>query len=107
MSRAVWRKRRPRRSSRGDELRPRAFRGELSAHFGLTRECFLSSLADIERQLLDELRRGVELVAFDAQIDEFGDKLVDFVKTANDEVTRSIAEVVRTALCARRGRRGA
>ncbi len=39
--------------------------------------------------------------AFDKQIDEFGDKLVDFVRTANEEMTRSIAEVVRTAREAR------
>jgi ribosome biogenesis GTPase A len=39
--------------------------------------------------------------AFEKQIDEFGDKLVEFVKTANEEVTRSIAEVVRTARTAR------
>ncbi|MFK7985737.1 MAG: dynamin family protein [Sandaracinaceae bacterium] len=39
--------------------------------------------------------------AFEAQIDEFGDKLVEFVKTANEEMTRSIAEVVRTARTAR------
>ncbi len=39
--------------------------------------------------------------AFDKQIDEFGDKLVEFVRTANEEVTRSIAEVVRTAREAR------
>jgi small GTP-binding protein len=38
---------------------------------------------------------------FDKQIDEFGDKLVDFVRTANEEMTRSIAEVVRTAREAR------
>jgi len=39
--------------------------------------------------------------AFDAQIDQFGDKLVEFVRTANEEVSRSIAEVVRTARTAR------
>lgn len=39
--------------------------------------------------------------AFEAQIDQFGDKLVEFVRTANEEVTRSIAEVVRTARTAR------
>jgi len=39
--------------------------------------------------------------AFDAQIDGFGDKLVEFVRSANEEVTRSIAEVVRTARTAR------
>lgn len=39
--------------------------------------------------------------AFDQQIDAFGDKLVDFVRNANEEVTRSIAEVVRAARSAR------
>jgi polyhydroxyalkanoate synthesis regulator phasin len=35
--------------------------------------------------------------AFEQQIDEFGDKLVDFVKNASEELTRSMAEVVRHA----------
>ncbi|MBX3249677.1 MAG: dynamin family protein [Myxococcales bacterium] len=35
--------------------------------------------------------------AFDARIDEVGDKLLHFVSAANAEVTRSIAELVRTA----------
>lgn len=35
--------------------------------------------------------------AFDQQIDTFGDKLVDFVRVANEELSRSIAEVVRAA----------
>jgi tRNA U34 5-carboxymethylaminomethyl modifying GTPase MnmE/TrmE len=39
--------------------------------------------------------------AFEKSIDEFGDKLVEFVKNANEEVTRSIAEVVRHARDAR------
>ena len=39
--------------------------------------------------------------AFDAQIDQFGDKFVEFVRTANEEVTRSIAEVVRAVREAR------
>ncbi|MBX3274308.1 MAG: dynamin family protein [Sandaracinaceae bacterium] len=39
--------------------------------------------------------------AFDKQIDEFGDKLVEFVRAANEETTRSIAEVVRAARTAR------
>ena len=39
--------------------------------------------------------------AFEKQIDEFGDKLVEFVRTANEEMTLSIAEVVRTAREAR------
>lgn len=39
--------------------------------------------------------------AFEKQIDGFGDKLVEFVRTANEEMTRSIAEVVRTAREAR------
>jgi small GTP-binding protein len=39
--------------------------------------------------------------AFDKEIDLFGDRLVEFVRTANEEMTRSIAEVVRTAREAR------
>ena len=39
--------------------------------------------------------------AFEAQIDTFGDKLVEFVKSANEDVTRAVAEVVRTAREAR------
>ncbi|MCA9608036.1 MAG: hypothetical protein KC619_20650, partial [Myxococcales bacterium] len=39
--------------------------------------------------------------AFEKQIDEFGDKLVEFVRAANEETTRSIAEVVRAARHAR------
>ncbi len=39
--------------------------------------------------------------AFCKQIDELGDKLVDFVRTASEEMTRSIAEVVRHAKSAR------
>ncbi|MCB9592045.1 MAG: dynamin family protein [Sandaracinaceae bacterium] len=39
--------------------------------------------------------------AFEKQIDGFGDKLVEFVRTANEETTRSIAEVVRAARSAR------
>ncbi|MGF1466556.1 MAG: dynamin family protein [Sandaracinaceae bacterium] len=40
--------------------------------------------------------------AFEDQIDRFGDKLVEFVRTATEEVTRSIAEVVGQARTARR-----
>jgi GTPase SAR1 family protein len=39
--------------------------------------------------------------AFDTQIDGFGDRLAMFVRTANEDMTRSIAEVVRTAREAR------
>ncbi len=39
--------------------------------------------------------------AFEAQIDEFGDKLVEFVRSANEDMTRAIAEVVRAARAAR------
>jgi hypothetical protein len=39
--------------------------------------------------------------AFCKQIDELGDKLIDFVRTASEEMTRSIAEVVRHARDAR------
>ena len=38
---------------------------------------------------------------FDAKIDEFGEKLVAFVASANEELSRSIAELVRTARDAR------
>lgn len=40
-------------------------------------------------------------LAFEKQIDDFGDKLVDFVKNASEEMTRSLAEVVRQARNAR------
>lgn len=39
--------------------------------------------------------------AFDVRIDEFADRLVAFVQDANEEMTRSIAELVRTAREAR------
>jgi ribosome biogenesis GTPase A len=39
--------------------------------------------------------------AFERQIDDFGDKLVDFVKGASEELTRSMAEVVRHARTAK------
>lgn len=35
--------------------------------------------------------------AFDERIDQFGEKLIDFVAAANEEMTRSIAELVRAA----------
>lgn len=39
--------------------------------------------------------------AFDKRIDEFGEKLIEFVTAANDEMTKSIAELVRAAREAR------
>lgn len=62
---------------------------------------------EMRKRAMEEAPEAVKLAAakladaFDAQIDEFGDKLVEFVKTANEEVSRSIAEVVRTARSAR------
>ncbi len=38
----------------------------------------------------------------DARIDEFGDRLAHFVTTASDELTRSVAEVLRAASVAKR-----
>ena len=43
---------------------------------------------------------GAGATAFEQQIDEFGDKLVDFVKNASEELTQSMAEVVRHAKAA-------
>lgn len=40
--------------------------------------------------------------AFDARIDEFGEKLIAFVTAASEEMSRSIAELVRAARDARR-----
>lgn len=63
--------------------------------------------AEMKKRAMEEAPQAVREAAtkladaFDAQIDEFGDKLVEFVRTANEEVTRSIAEVVRAAREAR------
>lgn len=63
--------------------------------------------AEMKKRAMEEAPKAVKEAAakladaFDAQIDQFGDKLVEFVRTANEEVTRSIAEVVRTAREAR------
>ncbi|MEM9068140.1 MAG: dynamin family protein [Myxococcota bacterium] len=45
--------------------------------------------------------------AFDTRIDEFGEKLIEFVTAANEETSRSIAELVRTAREARQDGAGA
>lgn len=39
--------------------------------------------------------------AFDARIDEFGEKLIEFVAAANQEMSRSVAELVRAARTAK------
>ncbi len=62
---------------------------------------------EMKKRAMEEAPEAVRLAAgkladaFDKQIDEFGDKLVEFVRTANEESTRSIAEVVRAAQHAR------
>jgi hypothetical protein len=66
---------------------------------------FLRGRADreLKKRAMEEAPKAVEEAArsladaFCKQIDELGDKLVDFVKTASEEMTRSIAEVVRHA----------
>ncbi|MDQ3032826.1 MAG: dynamin family protein [Myxococcota bacterium] len=56
---------------------------------------------DLKRRATEEapqavLKAASDLAdAFEKSIDEFGDKLVEFVKSANEELSRSIAEVVR------------
>lgn len=56
---------------------------------------------DLKRRATEEAPQAVLKAAgdladaFEKSIDEFGDKLVEFVKSANEELTRSIAEVVR------------
>ena len=58
---------------------------------------------ETKKRALEEAPAAIEkaakelATAFERQIDEFGDKLVDFVKGASEEVTRSMAEVVRHA----------
>jgi small GTP-binding protein len=58
---------------------------------------------DLKKRAMEEAPQAVEkaaadlAAAFEQQIDEFGDKLVDFVKNASEELTRSMAEVVRHA----------
>ncbi len=62
---------------------------------------------EMKKRAMEEAPEAVRLAAgklaeaFDKQIDEFGDKLVEFVRAANEETTRSIAEVVRAARTAR------
>lgn len=59
--------------------------------------------AQMKQRAIEEAPEAVRTAAaklaeaFEKQIDEFGDKLVEFVRTANEEMTRSIAEVVRAA----------
>jgi GTPase SAR1 family protein len=58
---------------------------------------------ELKKRAMEEAPAAVEKAAaelasaFEQQIDEFGDKLVDFVKNASEELTRSMAEVVRHA----------
>ena len=62
---------------------------------------------ETKKRALEEAPAAIEkaagelAAAFERQIDEFGDKLVDFVKGASEELTRSMAEVVRHARSAR------
>lgn len=62
---------------------------------------------ETKKRALEEAPAAIEAaskalaIAFEKQIDEFGDKLVDFVKSASEEVTRSMAEVVRHASAAK------
>jgi ribosome biogenesis GTPase A len=61
---------------------------------------------DLKKRAIEEAPQAVEkaagdlATAFEQQIDEFGDKLVDFVKNASEELTQSMAEVVRHAKAA-------
>jgi small GTP-binding protein len=61
----------------------------------------------IKERALDEAPKVVREAAakladaFDARIDEFGDKLVEFVAQVNEEMTRSLADVIRAAREAR------
>ncbi len=63
---------------------------------------------DLKKRASEEAPEAVKKAAaelsaaFEKQIDEFGDKLIDFVRGANEELTRSLAEVVRTARDARK-----
>jgi small GTP-binding protein len=58
---------------------------------------------ELKKRAMEEAPAAVEKAAlelagaFEQQIDEFGDKLVDFVRNASEELTRSMAEVVRHA----------
>ena len=62
---------------------------------------------ETKKRALEEAPAAIEKAAkelgtaFERQIDEFGDKLVDFVKGATEEMTRSMAEVVRHASLAK------
>ena len=62
---------------------------------------------ETKKRALEEAPAAIEKaskelgLAFERQIDEFGDKLVDFVKSATEEMTRSMAEVVRHASAAK------
>jgi len=58
---------------------------------------------ELKKRAMEEAPAAVEkaagelATAFEKQIDEFGDKLVDFVKNASEELSRSKAGVVRNA----------
>lgn len=58
---------------------------------------------ELKKRAIEECPQAVEraagelATAFEGQIDAFGDKLVDFVRNASEELTRSMAEVVRHA----------
>ncbi len=62
---------------------------------------------ELKKRALEEAPAAIERAAkeladaFERQIDEFGDKLVEFVKSASEEMTRSMAEVVRHARTAK------
>jgi hypothetical protein len=62
---------------------------------------------ELKKRALEEAPAAIEKAAkeladaFEKQIDEFGDKLVEFVKSASEEMTRSMAEVVRFARTAK------
>ena len=62
---------------------------------------------EMKKRALEEAPAAIQAaakalsVAFEKQIDEFGDKLIDFVKGASEELTRSMAEIVRHARSAK------
>jgi len=58
------------------------------------------ALAEAPRVVHEAAARMAD--AFDERIDDFADKLVAFLAEANEEVTRSIAELVRSAQAAQR-----
>lgn len=62
---------------------------------------------ELKKRALEETPKAVERAAadlagaFEDHIDEFGDKLVQFVESASEELTQSMAEVVRHARAAK------